>query len=483
MRLPTLSHLMANSSLRRFAIIVHDLIVVASAFPVSMLLRENFSLAPHHVLPTAYGTMMLLVIAFVVFRMAGLHQNMWRYSSPRDLLAVAKAISLVTAVFVPGMFLLDRLDGISRSVLVIFWFVAFAGLASSRIIYGCIVNPSVSGIRRPKNRTLIRVLIIGNAQSSAAIIQELNARLTDVVQVVGVIGRSDDSGRVVHGVRILGGIESFSQILASLDVSGFYPHQIVLGDVDSQTHARLEANLTNETGVGAIITTASNLSELERLSYCEPADHRLFAQVKDLAGYHRLKRLIDIAIASASLTLLLPMLALITTLTSLFHGSPVIFSQVRAGQYMREFKLIKFRTMRDPFDRLGRILDDEKRITWLGAFLRNTRLDELPQLWNVLCGDMSVIGPRPLLRRDMPTQNNVLQERYLVKPGITGWAQVNGGQKLSRNQKMALDLFYIRNASFALDVQILSLTIRMMLRGERIDRAAITRAQTAIALN
>lgn len=482
MRLPTLSHLMANSSLRRFVIIVHDLIVVASAFPASMLLRENFSLAPHHVLPTAYGTMMLLVIAAVVFRMAGLHQNMWRYSSPRDLLAVAKAISLVTAVFVPGMFLLDRLDGISRSVLVIFWFVAFAGLASSRIIYGCIVNPGVSGIRRPKNRTLIRVLIIGNAQSSAAIIQALNAQLTDVVQVVGVIGRPDDSGRVVHGVRILGGIESFPQIMASLDVSGFYPHQIVLGDVDSQTHAWLEANLTNETGLGATIA-ASNLSELERLSYCEPAHLRLFAQVKDLAGYHRLKRLIDIAIASASLTLLFPMLALVTALTSLFHGSPVIFSQVRAGQYMREFKLIKFRTMREPFDRLGRILDDEKRITWLGAFLRNTRLDELPQLWNVLCGDMSVIGPRPLLRRDMPTQNNILQERYLVKPGITGWAQVNGGHQLSKNQKMALDLFYIRNASFALDVKILALTFRMMLRGERIDRAAITRAQTAIALN
>jgi lipopolysaccharide/colanic/teichoic acid biosynthesis glycosyltransferase len=192
------------------------------------------------------------------------------------------------------------------------------------------------------------------------------------------------------------------------------------------------------------------------------------------ARYHRLKRLFD-AVAGLLLILsLLPLLMVAAILVFLDVGSPVLFWQQRAGQDGRELQLYKLRTLRPPFDRRGHRIPDGRRVSWIGRLLRQTRVDELPQLLNVLVGDMSLIGPRPLLPRDQPS-SSVL--RLTVRPGITGWAQVNGGTLLSPTEKEALDIWYIRNASLWVDLRIVGMTFLMLLGGERRSEKALAVAE------
>jgi lipopolysaccharide/colanic/teichoic acid biosynthesis glycosyltransferase len=151
-------------------------------------------------------------------------------------------------------------------------------------------------------------------------------------------------------------------------------------------------------------------------------------------------------------------------------GRPIFFRQFRRGRDGRLFRMLKFRTMRDPFDKRDRPLPDAQRLTLLGSWLRRTSLDELPQLWNVLKGDMSIVGPRPLLPEYLPRYTPFQRRRHEVKPGITGWAQVNGRNTLSWEHKFELDVWYVDHWSLWLDVKILWLTVFKVVRGEGVSR-------------
>lgn len=184
-----------------------------------------------------------------------------------------------------------------------------------------------------------------------------------------------------------------------------------------------------------------------------------------------MKRLFDILASSGLLLLSLPVLLIVGGFIFLTMGSPVLFRQVRPGLYGRPFEMWKLRTMRDAFDRAGQPLSDAERITLLGRFLRSTSLDELPELWNVLKGDMSLVGPRPLLMEYLPLYSAEQAKRHDVRPGLTGWAQVNGRNALSWDQKFALDLWYVEKRSFGLDIRILWLTVLRVLRRDGISAA------------
>lgn len=182
-----------------------------------------------------------------------------------------------------------------------------------------------------------------------------------------------------------------------------------------------------------------------------------------------LKRLMDLCLASVALVLLaLPMLV-IALLVRLSLGSPVLFRQQRAGLHGKPFTLIKFRTMRDLRDERGELLPDEVRLTRFGKWLRHTSLDELPELLNVLKGEMSLVGPRPLLLEYLPRYNAQQARRHEVKPGITGWAQVSGRNALSWEEKFRLDVWYVDNRNFWLDIKILLLTLWKVLKREGIS--------------
>ena len=181
------------------------------------------------------------------------------------------------------------------------------------------------------------------------------------------------------------------------------------------------------------------------------------------------KRALDVTLASAALVVLSPVLAVVAVLVHARLGTPVLFRQTRPGRRGATFELLKFRTMTDRRDAAGALLPDEDRLTALGRFLRRTSLDELPELVNVVRGDMSLVGPRPLLVEYLPLYSAEQARRHEVRPGITGWAQVNGRNAISWDDKLALDVWYVEHRTLRLDLEILGRTLGQVLSGHGVS--------------
>ena len=184
-----------------------------------------------------------------------------------------------------------------------------------------------------------------------------------------------------------------------------------------------------------------------------------------------MKRLFDIVAGATALFLLSPIIAIVAWQIRRKLGSPVLFRQTRPGLNGKPFKMIKFRTMRDAVGSDGQPLPDAERMTAFGSFLRASSLDELPELWNVLKGEMSLVGPRPLLMEYLPLYSPEQYRRHEMRPGITGWAQVNGRNALGWEEKFRLDVWYVENRSFWLDLKILCMTVRKVLVRDGISAA------------
>ncbi|MGM0952125.1 MAG: sugar transferase [Pseudomonadota bacterium] len=176
-----------------------------------------------------------------------------------------------------------------------------------------------------------------------------------------------------------------------------------------------------------------------------------------------IKRFFDVLCAFFALLLLFPVILVVAILIRRKLGSPILFRQTRPGKDGKPFQMIKFRTMLDALDKQGNPLPDDQRMTPFGSFLRSASLDELPELWNVLKGEMSLVGPRPLLMEYLPLYSKEQYRRHEVRPGITGWAQVNGRNAISWEDKFKLDVWYVDNQSFLLDLKILFLTVKKVL--------------------
>ena len=184
-----------------------------------------------------------------------------------------------------------------------------------------------------------------------------------------------------------------------------------------------------------------------------------------------IKRAFDFVASAFGLLLLAPVMAVLAWQISKKLGSPVLFRQTRPGLHGRPFQMIKFRTMRDAIGPDGQPLPDSERMTPFGSFLRSASLDELPELWNVLKGEMSLVGPRPLLMEYLPLYSPEQARRHEVRPGVTGWAQINGRNALRWEEKFRLDVWYVDNQSFWLDLKILALTVKKVFVREGISAA------------
>lgn len=185
--------------------------------------------------------------------------------------------------------------------------------------------------------------------------------------------------------------------------------------------------------------------------------------------YHFFKRVFDVIFSLAWLVGFSPLLLVVAILVRIKLGSPVLFIQERPGQDAKPFRMVKFRTMTDARDEAGNLLPDEVRLTPFGKFLRSTTLDEFPEMWNVLIGDMSVVGPRPLMMRYLPRYNAFQARRMEMKPGVTGLAQINGRNAISWDEKFALDVSYIDSSSFWLDLKIVVKTFFVVLNRRNIN--------------
>ncbi len=176
-----------------------------------------------------------------------------------------------------------------------------------------------------------------------------------------------------------------------------------------------------------------------------------------------LKRTVDLILGITAVILLSPILLITAILVSRKLGSPILFTQVRPGKDGKPFKMVKFRTMRDAIDAQGNPLPDAERLTPFGRRLRSTSIDELPELWNVIKGEMSLVGPRPLLMEYLPLYNPEQAKRHDLKPGMTGWAQINGRNAISWEDKFKLDTWYVQHQSLWLDIRIMALTVKKVL--------------------
>jgi lipopolysaccharide/colanic/teichoic acid biosynthesis glycosyltransferase len=229
------------------------------------------------------------------------------------------------------------------------------------------------------------------------------------------------------------------------------------GDRHTTSNAREEVSINSE-DAAAVLTI--DVSEREKLQQNR---------------YWALKRSLDILGSFLLITALFPLIVIVAVLVLIDVGRPIFFWQQRPGLGGRPFRLYKLRTMGPALDDEGRKIPDEERFSAIGRFLRRTRLDELPQLYHILKGEMSFVGPRPLLPIDQPVG---YAARLLVRPGLTGWAQVRGGRHLTALDKAALDVWYVRNASLKLDIEIVLRTAVMVLFGERVSAEALQRAWT-----
>ena len=462
-----------------------DLCLIAFATFSALVLRENFDVSLGKVqslLPYLGAT---LVVAAPVLSTFGLDRSIWHLTTMTDYVRVVAAALVTVLVAVALGFSVNRLDGVARSLPVLQAVLIVCGLVGARVLTrvcngtGQPISAEWLSFAQPV-RPHDTVLVIGLNGVTELYLAWVAKFTRDHTQIAGILACSErQTGRFVHQHPILGTAEKVLSVLRDLEVHGVFVDRIVVTvafdrlSSDAQ-EALLEVAKTStirldffadRIGFEATeegVTAAPGLPKEGRTVLSRSA-----SELEELARrpYWRVKRTFDIVGALGLSVATAPLMLLVALMVMLDAGRPVTFWQQRPGKGCRPFKLYKFRTMAAAHDRQGRRIADAKRSSAIGGFLRRTRLDELPQLYNILIGEMSFVGPRPLLPKDQPDGD---QTRLLVRPGLTGWAQVNGGRNLSVNVKTALDIWYVRNASLWLDVRILLQTALFVLFGERI---------------
>ena len=461
----------------RGLIALFDISVVALSLPLAAWLRGNFDMPT--VAPFIWlGTGLLTAIAILFYWLIGLHRNLWRYASAANLLAVARWVTITTLVFIPAMFLIDRLDSIARSLLIIQWVIAIVGLWGGRIAYVRCFHPDDLALGRLNAQRTKPALLVGGGDGAALTIQMMAAGAIPGYYAVGLLDNESRIGRSLYSVPILGTLDHFKPVKHGLAAQGIDLRSLVITNSHAGRFEQLRAEASAD---GLEVENIQDLL-LREFSAANSAKSRVkVSDGNEFMAYETLQHGFNIFVGLLIGFLVAPILAISAIAIRIHIGQEIIFSQFRPGQFRRPFLLHKFRTMRPPSDSNGRPLEDRERTPWLGRLLRRSRVDELPQIWNLIKGEMSLIGPRPLLRRDLPkaASQEQLSLRCSVRPGITGWAQVNGGNHLTPQQKLALDLWYIQNRSFMLDLRIMVLTVRMIVFGERINLKAVKQAEDA----
>jgi lipopolysaccharide/colanic/teichoic acid biosynthesis glycosyltransferase len=473
--------------------LLFDLLLIAIATTLALFLRNNFELSEAELISLIPYTLITLVVACAVLPMFGVGRSVWRFTAMTDCLRIlfATVVTIIGAVALG--FIFNRLDGIARALPILQGLLILFSLVGVRIVMR--VQHAANGrhVRLP-NPMLIgggdTVLVVGFNKLTELYLHCVAEFMSDRVKIAGLLDQSNHVGLSLHSHPVLGTPEQIATSIRDLEVHGVFVNRIVVAmpfealtpraqqamlDIEKASAISLDF-LPERIGFNPSAESLPRLGSLQTES--ESGGEAFSIRPTDLAAvarlpYWRVKRALDIITSSALLVLLAPLMLVVGALVALTVGLPVVFWQQRPGLWGQPFKLYKFRTMAAAHDAHGRRASDSERLSTVGKFLRRTRLDELPQLVNILVGDMSFVGPRPLLPVDQPTGGGA---RLLVRPGLTGWAQIKGGREIPAVDKAALDVWYVQNASFALDLRILLGTLPMVVFGERINDAAVRQA-------
>jgi lipopolysaccharide/colanic/teichoic acid biosynthesis glycosyltransferase len=459
-------------------------VALAAVSPFAALYLRNVDMAsPNGMIITGtyfFVSLLASLFAFQAFRISTVIPH---YISVVDVIRLAKAVLFAELMTATVLFAATRLNGIPRSVPAIHALILAAGLAVSRGL-AVVGQRRRRLVDRPQHSATEHVILIGLNDLSVLILRYLQAFAPEQRRVIALLDEDPRwIGRHVNGVPVFGPPAQLEALIEEFAGHGVRTDRVVVGGAAGVLSEGATAEVRAVCARRDIgLAFVPNLLELDCI---EPAGRSAERAANRLPNGHSppeispspysySKRFIDVVAALILILWLMPLLILAAGIVFLDVGWPVLFWQLRTGQGGRELQIYKFRTLRALFNRRGQRIPEEQRISWIGRLLRRIRIDELPQLLNVLAGDMSLIGPRPLLARDQPPNSAV---RLVVRPGITGWAQVNGGTSLSPTEKEALDIWYIRNASMWVDLRIIGMTVLLLLRGERRSEKALAQAQ------
>jgi lipopolysaccharide/colanic/teichoic acid biosynthesis glycosyltransferase len=403
------------------------------------------------------------LLAYSAFR---LHDGVSSFFSVKDAWNVVKAVACAEVMTSILLFTLTRLENIPRSTPLIHALILGAGLVAVRAFAR--LQETDRGTDLSAHDGLEHIIMIGSTKLTFLFVKFLAAYCPGQRRVIALLdGGSGMAGRTVSGIRIVGPPDHLQPIIDEFAEHGMSTDRVVIGgdeDLLSEETLKEIQRVCEQRQIPLdFVPKLVGLTSLDIRAKPQTRVASNVAAAVVLPAYFKWKYAVDFVSAATLLLLYAPFLVIAGGLALVDVGWPVVFWQQRLGVRGRPFVIYKLRTLRPPFDQLGQPIPENKRLSWVGTLLRRTRLDELPQLFNVLVGDMSLIGPRPLLPRDQPTNPNV---RLTIRPGITGWAQVNGGTLLSPSEKDALDDWYVRNASFWLDLRIILMTARVMLWGQ-----------------
>lgn len=399
-----------------------------------------------------------------------------RYMSRHDAFTILKTCATVSAATAVVAFSLTRLDTIPRSLPLLHFMVAAGMMIGARLLAAEYFKRRYPGPAAPAGEAERKIIIVGATPMASLYIRLLGLLGGRQPRILCLLdGNKRLHGRMMDGYVVAGGLSKAPALIAEYATHGVFVDTIMIAyptpALVQRAKERLEP-LCAERGIRLDI-----LSERIGFPISEAADVGAPAEEPAVEapalGYLRLRRVVEIALSAAAIVALVPVWFVLIVLVAIDVGAPTIFWQERVGRGGRGVLVHKFRTLRNPIGADGRILPDELRLSWFGRLMRRVRLDELPQLFDVLRGDMAVIGPRPLLPVDMPAGESI---RSSVRPGLTGWAQVHGGKAVSAEEKNALDEWYICHACLALDLKILALTARLMVKGDVRSDAAIAEA-------
>jgi len=483
---------------RRLTFISIDLLLVAAATVIAVMLRGYFDSVSASLIILMPYVFISVGCASFVFLVAGLDRTPWRYTTVADYFQIIVLTTLAILLALVFTFALNRLEPVARSLPVLQGglIVSILICARSTTRFRHARRIDINGNGRANAQPHEAILVVGLNTVSELFLMSVKEFAYPRVQVVGLLVEEPEmQGRVIRQTRILGTVEELQDILQSLEVHGVTVNRIVVAtaanglqpgslkslfEVEKSSDIVLEF-LPERLGLEDVSEKPSSLSGRElqtpivRLENVIDRHHGHSTTKLFPLG----KRVVDILGAVLLIFTLAPVGVLVAFIVGLDVGFPVIFWQQRPGLYGRPFKLYKFRTMRPPHDRHKNRIPDDQRSSAIGRLLRRIRLDELPQLYNVLVGDMSLIGPRPLLPRD---QSPEYVARLSVRPGITGWAQVNGGRTITLSDKCILDIWYAQNASLVLDLKIALRTVILILFGDRHNAEAVNQARRDLGL-
>ncbi|HET6389270.1 sugar transferase [Hyphomicrobium sp.] len=423
-------------------------------------------------------------VAIPVLWIFGLNRTVWRFTSLNDCWLILAAAVWIVVFSIAANIAFEGIDETPRSLPVMQGLLILCTLGGARAVMR--LRHSLRHRARMARERLRNerenVLLIGLNPVADLFLRCAAENARGHVHIAGILSNAErHHGRSLHSCKILGPPETAEEVLHDLAVHGIRISRLVLtiplGHLSKKAQEAIaEIRRTHAVRVDEL-SAQYGWSELMADRGAGANNDTSEAPAGAFAGndgppssYLRWKRVIDATAAVACIICLAPVMAIISVAVMLDVGFPLIFWQQRPGAFGHPIRVLKFRTMRRARDASGRTLTDAERVSRVGSLLRRLRLDELPQVYNVLLGHMSLVGPRPLLPVDQPSFS---EARLRLRPGLTGWAQIKGGRHLSREDKAALDLWYIKNASFALDMLILLNTARTVLFGERIDPRAI----------